>query len=68
MKGEKKSQIDNIYIYIYCIAHQPTCGMTGSGLYTWNDYEQRRGNVGRGKGSLVRANGVTILGKSEICT
>ena len=42
--------------------------MAGSRPYTWNGCEQRRENVGWGKGSLVRANSMTILEKSEICT
>ena len=42
--------------------------MARSRLYTWNGHEQRRENIGWGKGSLVCANGVTILEKSEICT
>ena len=42
--------------------------MAGSRPYTRNGCEQRRENVGWGKGSLVRANSVTILEKSEICT
>ena len=35
--------------------------------YMWNNCEQRKGNVGWRRGSLTLANGVTILGKSEIC-
>ena len=36
--------------------------------YTWASCEERKGKVGWKKGSLARANGVIILGKSEICT
>jgi len=42
--------------------------MAGSKHYMWSGCEQWRGNVGSSKGSLVRAKGMTILGKSEICT
>ena len=42
--------------------------MARSRPYMWNGYEQRRGNVGWSKGSLVHANGMIILGKSEVCT
>ena len=31
--------------------------------YTWASYEEEKGNVGWKRGSLARANGVTILGK-----
>ena len=43
-------------------------GMAGFRPYMWNGCEQRRGNIGREKLSLVCANDMTILGKSEICT
>ena len=42
--------------------------MAGFRPYTWNGCVQRRENVVWGKRSLVHANGVTILGTSEICT
>ena len=33
--------------------------------YMWASCEEEKGNVGWKKGSLARANGVTILGKGE---
>ena len=58
-------------LYLLCSTPAKACknvDIAGSELYTWNGCEQRRGNVSWGKGSLVHANGMTILGKSEICT
>ena len=42
--------------------------MAGSEPYTWNGCELMRGNVGWSKGFLVHTNGMTIMGKSEICS
>ena len=42
--------------------------VTGSRPYTWANCEKGKGDVGWKRGSLARANGITILGKSEICT
>ena len=36
--------------------------------YMWASYDEGKGDVGWKRGSLARANGVNILGKSEICT
>ena len=42
--------------------------MAESEPYTWNGCELMRGNVGWSKGFLVHTNGMTIMGKSEICS
>ena len=55
-------------MYITTTKARENAGMAGSRPYMWNRCVQRKGNVGWRRGSLAHANGVTTLGKSEICT